>query len=325
MNTEGLGAIAHYNLLERIGQGGLGDVYRARDTKVGRTVALKLAPESTFADAAAREMFLEDARAAATLSHPNIATLFDVGEYDGGCYLAYEFASGMTLQRELSGRPASPRRAVELAVQIAEALADAHSAGVLHGDLRPETIFVTQKGSAKVLDFGMSRWTRGGKTRTRAATSPGSLGADALRVVCYMSPEQALGGSVDPRSDVFSLGVVLYEMLTGQNPFIAPTASQTVVNVTSTSVPSSKAAATASADLAAIVSRSMAKEIDKRHQSAASFSAELRSVGAMLDVRSGDAAPGDLLPLDDEGGSGNWWWAAAAIVAGAAVVWWAVR
>ena len=106
---------------------------------------------------------------------------------------------------------------------------------------------------------------------------------------------------------------------------LAPTAAQTVVNVTSTSVPSSHAAATASPDLAAIVGRAMAKEIDKRHQSAASFSAELRSVGAMLDVRSGDAAPGDLLPLDDEGGSGNWWWAAAAIVVGAAVVWWAVK
>jgi serine/threonine protein kinase len=325
VHSEGLGAIAHYNLLERIGQGGLGEVYRARDTKLGRTVALKLAPDSAFADGAAREMFLADARAAAALSHPNIATLFDVGKFDGGFYLAYEFASGVTLQRELSGRPAHPRRAVELAVQIAEALADAHAAGVLHGDLRPDTIIVTQKGSAKVLDFGMSRWTRGGKTRTRAASSPGSLGADALRVVCYMSPEQALGGSVDPRSDVFSLGVVLYEMLTGQNPFIAPTSAQTVVNVTSTSVPSSLAAATASADLDAIVARAMAKEIDKRHQSAAAFSAELRSVGAMLDVRSGDAAPGDLLPLDDDGGSGKWWWAAVAIVAGAAVVWWAVR
>jgi eukaryotic-like serine/threonine-protein kinase len=326
VNPEAPGAIAHYNLLERIGQGGLGEVYRARDMKVGRTVALKLAPDSAFADAAAREMFLEDARAAATLSHPNIATLFDVGEYDGGCYLAYEFASGVTLRQEMSGRPENPRRAVELAVQIADALADAHSGGVLHGDLRPDTIFVTQKGSAKVLDFGMSRWTRGGKTRARAASSPESLGADAVRVVGYMSPEQALGGSVDPRSDVFSLGVVLYEMLTGQNPFSAPSAAQTVVNVTSAPVPSSHAAVTASADLDAIVGRAMAKEIDKRHQSAAAFSAELRSVGAILDVRSGDSVPDDyLLPLDDEGGSGRWWWAAAAIAVAAAVIWWFVR
>ena len=225
MNTEATGAIAHYNLLERIGQGGLGEVYRARDTKVGRTVALKLAPDTAFADPEARASFLEDARAAAALSHPNIATLFDVGEYDGGCYLAYEFASGVTLRQEMSGRPTNPRRAVELAVQIADALADAHSGGVLHGDLRPDTIFVTQKGSAKVLDFGMSRWTRGGNTRARAASSPESLGLDAVRVVSYMSPEQALGGSVDPRSDVFSLGVVLYEMLTGRNPFGASSAA----------------------------------------------------------------------------------------------------
>jgi serine/threonine protein kinase len=325
VNTEVTGTIAHYNLLERIGQGGLGEVYRARDTKVGRTVALKLAPDSAFADAAARETFLSDARVAAILSHPNIATLFDVGEYDGGCYLAYEFASGVTLRQEMSGRPTNPRRAVELAVQIADALADAHSGGVLHGDLRPDTIFVTQKGSAKVLEFGMSRWTRGGNTRARAASSPESLGPDAIRVVSYMSPEQALGGSVDPRSDVFSLGVVLYEMLTGRNPFSASSASQTVVNVTSAPVPSSHAAATASADLDAILARAMAKEIDKRHQSAASFSAELRSVGAMLDVRSGDAAPGDLLPLDDEGGPGRWWLAAAGLAIAAAAVWWYVR
>jgi serine/threonine protein kinase len=325
VNTEVTGTIAHYNLLERIGQGGLGEVYRARDTKVGRTVALKLAPDSAFADAAARETFLSDARVAAILSHPNIATLFDVGEYDGGCYLAYEFASGVTLRQEMSGRPTNPRRAVELAVQIADALADAHSGGVLHGDLRPDTIFVTQKGSAKVLEFGMSRWTRGGNTRARAASSPESLGPDAIRVVSYMSPEQALGGSVDPRSDVFSLGVVLYEMLTGRNPFSASSAAQTVVNVTSAPVPSSHAAATASADLDAILARAMAKEIDKRHQSAASFSAELRSVGAMLDVRSGDAAPGDLLPLDDEGGPGRWWLAAAGLAIAAAAVWWYVR
>jgi eukaryotic-like serine/threonine-protein kinase len=325
VNPEAPGAIAHYNPLERIGQGGLGEVYRARDTKLGRTVALKLVPASSFGDAASRELFLEDARAAATLSHPNIATLFDVGEYDGGYYLAYEFASGVTLRQEMSGRAANPRRAVELAVQIADALADGHSGGVLHSDLRPDTIFVTQKGSAKVLDFGMSRWTRGGKTRTRAATAPASLGADAVRIVSYMSPEQAVGESVDPRSDVFSLGVVLYEMLTGRNPFTATSAAQTVVNVTRMSVPTSQAAASASADLDAILGRAMAKEIDKRHQSAASFSAELRSVGAMLDVRAGDSAPGELLPLEDDGGSARWWLAAAAVLLAVGVLWWVLR
>ena len=260
------------------------------------------------------------------LSHPNIATLFDVGESEGGCYLAYEFASGGTLRKEMSGRPENPRRAVELAMQIADGSPTAHSGGVLHGDLRPDTIIVTQKGNAKVLDFGMSRWTRGGKTRARAASAPQSLGADAVPVVSYMSPEQALGGAVDPRTDVFSLGVVFYEMLTGRNPFSAPSAAETVVNVTSAPVPSSHAAATASADLDGILARAMAKEIDKRHQSAAAFSAELRSVGAMLDVRAGDSVPGEyLLPLDDDEGSGKWWWAAAAVAAAVAVIWWLLR
>src|SRR5215212_5737902 len=183
-------AIAHYNLLEAIHDDALGEVYRARDTKVGRTVALKLVADATFTDADPRDRFLEDARAAAGLSHPNIATLFDVGEYDGGCYLAYEFTSGMTLRQENGGRAVNPRRAVELAVQIADALAEAHSRGVLHGDLRPDTIVVTQKGSAKVLHCGMSRWTRGGRTRARAAASPQSLGPETVAIVAYMSPEQ---------------------------------------------------------------------------------------------------------------------------------------
>jgi serine/threonine-protein kinase len=315
-------SIAHYNLLERIAEGAFGDVYRARDTKVGRTVALKLVPEAVFTDTATREMFLEDARAATSLSHPNIATLFDVGEYDGGCYLAYEFASGVTLRQEISGRAVHPRRAGELAVQIADALADGHSHGVLHTDLRPDTVFVTQKGSAKLLDFGMSRWTRGGKTRALACSSLESLGADAVPVVSYMSPEQAIGGAVDARTDVFSLGVVLYEMLAGRNPFAAASALQTVMNVIRAAAPPPAAA---SGDFGAIIARAMAKEIDRRHQSAAAFSAELRSVGAILDVRSGDSLPGDLLPLDDERGSGNWWAAAIAVAALAAVVWWLVR
>ena len=166
-------AIAHYNLLQRMGEGALGEVYRARDTKFGRTVAIKLVPDSLFTDATSLGYFEQDARAAATLSHPNIATLFDVGQYDGGWYLAYEFAAGVTLREETAGGAVSPRRAVELAVQIADALADAHARGVLHGDLRPDSIFVTKKGSAKILEFGMGHWTHGGQTRIRAATPAG--------------------------------------------------------------------------------------------------------------------------------------------------------
>jgi serine/threonine-protein kinase len=326
LNPETPQTIGHYNLLERIGAGALGEVYRARDTKVGRTVALKLVPDAVFTPALPREAFLQDAGAAMVLSHPNIAALFDVGEREGGCYLAYEFASGVTLARESAGRAVHPRRAVELAVQIADALADGHAHGIVHGDVRPDTIFVTQKGSAKLLEFGLSRWTGGGRTRARAAAAPESLGAETIPVVSYMSPEQAIGGTVDPRTDVFSLGVVLYEMLAGRNPFAAPTPAQTVLNVISAPVPT-PAAAAGSADFENVISRAVAKEIDRRPQSAAALSAELRSVGAILDIRAGDSSPGELLPLDDDGdGSGKWW---AAAIAGAAVVgaviWWLAR
>lgn len=321
--------IAHYNLLERVGGGSLGEVFRARDTKVGRTVALKVLPPALAADGAARQALLDDARAAATLSHPNISTLFDVGEIEGtggASYLAYEFATGVTLKQEMGGRSIHPRRAVELAVQIADALADAHGHGLLHGDLRPDAIMVTPKGSAKILDFGMTRWTRGGAVRAQAASEPDTLVADTIPIVAYLSPEQALGGLVDARTDLFSLATILYEMLTGRNPFAAPTPATTVLNVISATPPRpSTINADVTAELDAIVMRALAKEIDKRHQSAAALSAELRSVGAMLDVRSGDAG-GDLLPLDDEGGGVGKFVAiaAAGLVLGVAG-WWLLR
>ena len=316
-------AIAHFNVLEQIGEGATGELWRARDTKVGRTVALKLVSAKMFHDAVSRQAFFDDARAAMTLSHPNIATLFDAGEYEGDGYLAYEFASGITLRQENDGRSVNPRRAVELAVQIADALADAHGSGVLHGDLRPDTIIVTHKGSAKVLEMGMSRWTGGGRVRAEAATAPRSLGPQTVPVVSYMSPEQVLGGPIDARSDVFSLGVVLYEMLTGRNPFVAATAADTVVNVIAAKIGPSHALSTSLGDLDALVMRAMAKEIDQRPQSAASFAAELRGIGAILDVRAGEAGPSELLPLDDEGtGAGRWWVAAAAILAIAGLAWW---
>src|SRR5262245_3830565 len=143
--------VAHFNILGRMGECALGETFRARDTRFGRTVALKVVRSSSI-DPANADAFLADARAAARLSHPNIATLFDVGEYDGGWYLAYEFAAGVLLRQEMAGRALSPRRGVEIAVQVADALAEAHAQDMLHLDLRPDTIIITQKGSAKVLE-----------------------------------------------------------------------------------------------------------------------------------------------------------------------------
>lgn len=320
MNTH----VAHYNLLERIGESALGEVYRARDTKFGRTVALKVIKADAL-EGAPRDAFLDDARTAATLSHPNIATLFDVGEYEGGCYLAYEFAQGVTLRQEIAGHRVNPRRVVELAVQIADALAEAHAHGIIHTDIRSDTIFVTPKGNAKVLEFGMARWTRGGAVRRLAAARPDSLGPEAQGVVAYMSPEQALGGLVDARSDVFSLGVLAYEMLAGRNPFAGPRPADTIVKIIAgQAAPASSVNPDVPPEFDALVSRALAKDIEDRQQSAASFSAELRSIGAMLDVRTGDSpAPGHLLPIDDDPGRGKWWVAAmAGTIAIAAAAWW---
>jgi serine/threonine protein kinase len=321
-----LTSIAHYNVLERLADNATSELFRARDTKVGRTVALKFISAELFPDPATRQAFFEDARAAMALSHPNIATLFDVGEYEGDCYLAYEFASGITLRQECEGRSVNPRRVVELTVQMADALADAHGLGILHTDLRPDTIIVTHKGSAKILEFGMARWTSGGRIRAEAARAPHSLGADAVSVVSYMSPEQVVGGAVDGRTDVFSLGVIAYEMLTGRNPFAAANAADTAVNVMAAKIAPAHAVSTSLADLDSLIMRSLAKDINQRPQSAASFSAELRGIGAILDVRAGDANRSELLPLDDEGGgAGKWWLLAAAVVGIAGLAWWFLK
>src|SRR5215471_3895623 len=195
-------SIAHYNILDPLGAGGIGDVFRARDTKVGRTVALKIVGPPAAGDPAALARLVEDATQAARLSHPNIATLWEVGEADGQTYLAYEFIAGRRLREEAGGATMNPRRALDLAVQIADGVADAHGSGVIHGDLRPDTVMVTGKGSAKILDFGMAPWTKGGALRAAAARDPDALPVDAIPVLAYLSPEQAIGSAVDARTDV---------------------------------------------------------------------------------------------------------------------------
>ncbi len=293
-------SIAHYNLLDRLGAGGIGEVYRARDTKVGRTVALKLLSPAIAEDPPHLARFLDDARAAAGLSHPNIAALWEVGEGDGFHYLAYEFIGGKRLREEGGGVAMNPRRAIDLAIQIADGVADAHSQGIIHGDLRPDTIMITGKGSAKILDFGLAPWTHGGMARARAAQAPDALPPEAIRIVSYMSPEEAIGGAMDSRTDVFALGTLAYELVTGRNPFSAHTASDTIVNIIKGAVvPPSEINPQLPAELDAVLTKALSPDIAQRQQSAAAFAAELRTVGTKIGPGGGDAAAPLVLEIDE--------------------------
>jgi len=312
--------IAHYNILERLGIGALGDVYRARDLKYGRTVALMTPPAELIANPIDRERFLADARAAAALNHHNIAQLFDVLEQDGRSYLAYEFAAGPSLRDEMGGRAVNLRRSLEIAAQITDALAEGHSRGMIHGDLRPENVVVTPKGSVKILNFGLARWTTGGRARL-AAPSPDGLGADPQGVAAYLSPEQALGTGIDARSDLFSVGVMLHEMVSGRNPFMATTPSATVINVMRAPAPPLGLGPSAPAGLSQLVTGLLAKPVDARPQSALSVSAELRRIVGALDAREGNAAPTELIPPQPKPGNGLWI-AIGVIVVLALVAWW---
>jgi eukaryotic-like serine/threonine-protein kinase len=320
--------IAHYNLLEPVGSGGLGEVFRARDTKVGRTVALKLLPQEITRDPRQIEALFADARRASTLSHPSIATLFDLGVADGVHYLAYEFVSGVPLGNEMAGRPMNPRRALEIAVQVADALSDAHAAGIVHGDVRPETIALTGKGNAKLLETGMTRWTRGGRLRRIAAENPGTLPPHAVAVASYLSPEQALGSRVDGRSDLFSVASVLYEMLTGRNEFTSGSVQDSVMRVIShhPSAPSSVNSGVPRG-IDAILARAMSKDISKRHENMASFAAELRGVMPAPEQRASPHAGSYVMPVDDRADRtpvAVMLAGLAGVIAVAAVVWWAL-
>jgi serine/threonine protein kinase len=309
-------SVAHYNLLERVGEGVLGDVYRARDTKVGRTVALKVQREPG-PNTPRQDRLVEDARAAAMMSHPNIATLFDVGHDEGRLYLAYEYVQGKTLRQLMEGRALNPRHALELAVQVADALAHAHDRSVVHKDLRPDTIVETAKGSAKVLDFGMAAWTRGGRTRALAVAAPGSIGPEAAQVLSYASPEQAFGGRVDARTDVFSLASIVYEMLTGANPFAGADAAETLFNIEQRMPPPPSSLVPHLPKMVDMVlARALTKDPARRTEGAGRLASELRRCLDNLEPRSPGSASAvdvpllstrrtDLLAIEEE--RGGWW------------------
>ena len=259
-----IGVIAHYNLLERLEPAGPGELFRARDTHLGRTVAVRLLSPEFARDADARAFFIEKARSLIELSHPNFTTLFDVGEQDGRVYLVFEFLMGQSLRAEMAGRPMNVRRAIELAIQITNAVAGARAAGFVLDGFSPDSIAITSKGHAKIPVFEL------------AARSGFDQNAAAVRHRDYDSPEETHGEQGDERSDIYTVGAVLYEMLTTRRPMHRGAAAPSASN---RNVPSA---------VDQIVLKAVAPNAASRFQSAATLAAELRIAIATLGVRDGD-------------------------------------